>query len=51
MKIFINGIYSNPPRKNYPKNRMINKHIDEFRCIDLLDLKPPKTQGIGIFSQ
>ena len=34
-KIFIDEIYSKPPRKMYPTNKIIYSHIDEIRSIDL----------------
>ena len=37
-KIFIDEIYSKPPRKNYPTNKIIYNHIDEVWSIDLADM-------------
>ena len=37
-KIFIDEIYSSPPRKNYPTNKIIYNHIDEIWSIDLADM-------------
>ena len=37
-KIFIDEIYSTPPKKNYPTNKIIHKHIDEIWSIDLADM-------------
>ena len=37
-KIFIDESYSEPPRKNYPTNKLINNHIDEIWSIDLADM-------------
>ena len=37
-KIIIDEIYSNPPRKNYPTNRIVYNHIDEIWSIDLADM-------------
>ena len=37
-KIFIDEIYSSPPRKNYPTNKIIYNHVDEIRSIDLADI-------------
>ena len=37
-KIFIDEIYSKPPRKNYPTNKKIYNHIDEIWSIDLADM-------------
>ena len=37
-KIFIDEIYSKPPRKNYPNNKLIYNHIDEIWSIDLADM-------------
>ena len=37
-KIFIDEIYSTPPRKNYPTNKIIYNHIDQIWSIDLADM-------------
>ena len=37
-KIFIDEIYSKPPRKNFPTNKIIYNHIDEIWSIDLADM-------------
>ena len=37
-KIFIDEIYSKPPRKNYPTNKIVYNHIDEICSIDLADM-------------
>ena len=37
-KIFIAEIYSKPPRKNYPTNKIVYNHIDEIWSIDLVDM-------------
>ena len=37
-KIFIDEIYSTPPKKNYPTNKIIYNHIDEIWSIDLADM-------------
>ena len=38
-KIFINEIYSKPPRKSYPTNKSDVHHIDDTWSLDILDLK------------
>ena len=38
IKIFIDEIYSKPPIKNYPTNKIIYNHIDETWSIDLADM-------------
>ena len=38
MKLFIDEIYSKPPRKNYPTNKKIYNNIDEIWSIDLADM-------------
>ena len=38
IKIFIDEIYSKPPKKNYPTNKVIYNHIDEIWSIDLADM-------------
>ena len=37
-KIFIDEIYSTPPKKNYPTNKIVYNHIDETWSIDLADM-------------
>ena len=37
IKIFIDEIYSQPPLRNYPTNRIVYNHIDEIWSIDLAD--------------
>ena len=37
-KIFIDEIYSKPPRRNYPTNKIVYNHIDEIWSIDLADM-------------
>ena len=37
-KIFIDEIYSSPPKKNYPTNKIVYNHIDEIWSIDLADM-------------
>ena len=39
IKIFIDEIYSKPPRKSYPTNKTDVHHIDENWSLDILDLK------------
>ena len=39
IKIFINEIYSKPPKKNYVTNKTDVYHIDEIWSLDILDLK------------
>ena len=61
IKIFINEIYSKPPRKNYPTNKTDVYHIDDTWSLDILDLKdygPKNNRGyryvlvvIGNFSK
>ena len=38
IKIFIDEIYSKPPRKNYPTNKIIYNNIDELWSIDVADM-------------
>ena len=38
-KIFINEIYSKPPKKNYATNKTDVYHIDDTWSLDILDLK------------
>ena len=44
-KIFIDEIYSTPPRKNYPTNKIIYNHTDEIWSIDLADFSDYKTSN------
>ena len=37
-KILIDEIYSKPPRKNYPTNKIVYNYIDEIWSIDLADM-------------
>ena len=39
IKIFINEIYSKPPKKNYATNKADVYHIDDTWSLDILDLK------------
>ena len=39
IKIFINEIYSKPPKKFYPTNKTNFYHIDDIWSLDILDLK------------
>ena len=38
-RIFINEIYSKPPKRNDPTNKTDVYHIDEVWSLDILDLK------------
>ena len=38
IKIFFEEKYSEPPKKNYPTNKIVYNHIDEIWSIDLVDL-------------
>ena len=39
IKLFINEIYSKPPKKNYPTNKTDVHYIDDIWSLDILDLK------------
>ena len=39
IKIFINEIYSKPPKRNYSTNKTDVCHIDDVCSLDILDLK------------
>ena len=45
IKIFVDEIYSKPPKKIYPTNKTIIKTIDDTWSSDLLDMNDynPKT--------
>ena len=47
IKIFINEIYSKPPKKYYPTNKTDVYYIDDIWSLDILDLKDyePKNNG------
>ena len=44
-KKFIDEIYSKPPRKNYPTNKIKYNHLDEIWSIDLADFADYKTSN------
>ena len=44
-KIFIDEIYSEPPLRNHPTNKIIYKHNDEIWSIDLADFSEYKTSN------
>ena len=39
IKLFINEVYSKPPKKNYPTNKTDVYYIDESWSLDILDLE------------
>ena len=41
-KIFIDGIYSKPPGKNYPTNKIVYNYVDEIWSIDLANFSDYK---------
>ena len=43
-KIFINEIYSKPPKKNYATNKIVYNHTEEIWSIDLADFQIIKYQ-------
>ena len=47
IKMFINEIYSKPPKKYYPTNKTDVYHIDDIWSLDILDLKDygPENNG------
>ena len=38
IKIFIDEIYSEPPKKNYPSKKILYNHIDEIWSTELADM-------------
>ena len=42
-KVFIDELYSKPPMRIYPTNKIANNHIDEIWGIDLADFSDYKT--------
>ena len=52
IKIFINEIYSKPPKRNYITNKTDVYHIDDIWSLDILDLKdygPENNRGYRFF--
>ena len=45
IRIFIDEIYSTPPKKIYPSNEIKYNHIDEIWSIDLADMIDYKTSN------
>ena len=45
-KIFLDKIYSTPPKRNYETNKIFYNHIDEIWSIDLADMIDYKIQII-----
>ena len=45
IKSFIDEIYTTPPRKVYPTNKIIYNHIDEIWSFDLADMIDYKTSN------
>ena len=43
IKTFIDEIYSNPPKKYYPTNKIVYNFVDEIWSIDLADFSDYKT--------
>ena len=47
--MFIDEIYSKPPIKHYPTNKILYNHIDEIWSIDLADMIDYKISNIKGF--
>ena len=45
IKLFIDEIYSKPPIKIYPTNKLVYNHIDDKWGIDLTDFSDHKTSN------
>ena len=45
IELFINEIYSKPPKKYYPTNKTDVYHIDDIWSLDILDLKDYGTEN------
>ena len=43
IKIFVNEIYSKPPKKNYATKKIVYNHIDDIWSIDLAVFPDCKT--------
>ena len=50
IKIFINEIYSKPPKKNYPTIKTDIYYIDDIWSSDILDLKDYGPENNGGYS-
>ena len=48
-KVFIDEIFSKPPKKNYPTNKIVYNHIDEIWSIDLADMVDSKISNNKVF--
>ena len=47
-KIFVNGVYSKPPKKIYSTNKTDVYHFDDIWSLDIIDLKnygPENSRG------
>ena len=44
-KIFIDEIYSKPPKKKYPTKKILYNHLNEIWSIDLADMIDYKTSN------
>ena len=49
IKIFIDEIYSTPPKKNYGTNKTFSNHINEIWSIDLVDMVDYKISNKEVF--
>ena len=49
IKTFIDEIYSKPPMKKYPSNKIVYNHIDEIWSIDLADMIDYKISKNKVF--
>ena len=49
IRTFIDEIYSKPPKKNYPTNKLLYNQIDETWSIDLADSVDYETTNIEGF--
>ena len=45
IKVFINEIYSEPPKKNYETTKITYNHTDEICSIDIADFSDYKTSN------
>ena len=48
-EVFVDEIYSKPPKKNYPTNKITYNHIDEIWSIDLADMIDYKISNNNLF--
>ena len=46
INVFVDEIYSKPPLRSYPTNKIVYNHIDEIWSINLADFSDNRTSNI-----